>query len=217
MTDRLIAQRVLVRDMPDRSRIVATLRIDQIGGNPHPHFSATCAIYEAHGTWSGAACQRNGREWDGGGADHESILRAFPGAAPFVAMHLSDYPSGRPMHAEANARYFWSGESEAYELEQYGPAYVDRVGTGRERAAQLLRCAPDDLPSESEASPDDFAAFVAAQAPRWELEAREARDLLERMPDCTDLRGYDMHGKAIDRVPLPGWLVKRERPVPVDV
>lgn len=205
MPDRLIAQRILVRDMPDRSRVTAVLRIDQIGGNAHPHFSATGELYEPHGTWSGAAQQRSGREPDTCGMVHDEILRAFPGAAPFVAMHLSDYPSGTPMHALANSWYFYSDGHLAYELKSYGQEYVDRHGSGRERAARTLRCSIDDLPAD--AGEEEFAEFVNAQRERWAREAAAAIELLERMPDCLDLRGYDMYGQPIERKPLPAWLI----------
>lgn len=184
-TDRLIAQRVLVRDLADRSRIVATLRVDQIGGNAHPHFSATASVYDAHGTHSGASRQRRGLEWDAGGCVHDDILAAFPGAASFVALHLSDWPSGEPMHAEANGRYF--------------------IECGRfDAAASTLRVSVSDLPPADRAA---VAAFVDAQRPRWAQEAADAMALLERMPDATDLRGYDGRGQAIPRLPLPGWLI----------
>jgi hypothetical protein len=183
-TDTLIAQRVLVRDMPDRSRIVATLRISQYGGNAHPHFSATALTYDAHGTHSGASRARRGLECDGAGCQHAEILRAFPGAVAFVRLHLSDYPSGLPMHAAANA---------AYHLEN-GNAH---------HALSLLRV--DDL--RDLPAPADMAGFVDAERDRFAAEARAARDLLELMPDANDLRGYDTFGQPIERRPLPSWLI----------
>lgn len=202
MTETIIAQRVLVRDLPDRSRIVARLQVTHLDGNAHPYFSATCDIYEPHGTWSGAARQRYGREMDGGGAAHEEILRAFPGAEPFVRMHLADHPSGEPLHALANALYFWRGRHESY----YGPEYLERHGTGPERAARTLRVAVDELPDAETASDDDFAAFVDTLRPRWAQEAADAMELLERMPDLFALRGYDMRGNPVAHEPLPEWL-----------
>lgn len=215
--DRLIAQRVLVRDLPDRSRIVATLRIDHLAGNEHPYFSATCDLYEPRGTHSGAARQRAGRDMDSGGASHATILAAFPGAAAFVRMHLANYPSGEPMHAVSNAFYFLSGKAERHELEQYGAGYVMRAGTPLTRCARTLRCDVDEIPYELQRAATDgtlndgegpaFAAFVDTLRPRWAAEARAARELLELMPDATDLRGYGMSGQAIDRKPLPAWLI----------
>lgn len=159
MSDTII-KRVLTRDMPDRSRIVATLVIHRIGGNAHPHFAATCKIYEPHGTWSGAARHLNGKDMDGGGASHSTILGAFPQTAPFVAMHLSDWPSGTPMHARANAAYWYFGGE-------------------REKAARTLRVKVDELPAD--ATPEQFDAFVAAQGERWAREAQAAYELLETL------------------------------------
>lgn len=182
--EEIIASRELVRDMSDHSRIVAKLKVSRIGGNAHPHFSATCDIYEAHGTWSGAARQRNGREPDGGGCCHDEILRAFPRAAGFVAMHLSDWPSGTPMHAAANASYFYFGRHLAYELKNYGAAYAERHGTGPERAASILRCAVDDLPTcdDYETGREAFVAFVDDQRERWAREVSAAMMWLETLP-----------------------------------
>jgi hypothetical protein len=222
-TERLTAQRVLVRDMPDRSRIVATLRISQLGGNAHPHFSATCAVYEPHGTWSGAAQSRNGRDSDIGGAAHDAILDAFPGAAAFVTMHLSDYPSGVPMHP-GNAHYFMTAKCCEYEVRNYGTSWMMRHGSPLTRAANYLRCGVDEIPYDIARNAgtltDDtlpaFDAFVDTLRPRWARQARAARELLELMPDVCDLRGYDIYGEPIDRKLLPAWLIGAD-PETVDV
>src|SRR5690348_12567491 len=124
-------RRTLVRDMPDRSRIVAhcELRIDDPRGLSDA-FSVTGEVYEPHGTWSGAAQHRNGREWDAG-CVHEDVLRAFPQLAPLVALHLCA-PDGTPMHALANGWYFYSGQARTYR-------YDDARGlTDLERAARAL-------------------------------------------------------------------------------
>lgn len=226
MPDRLIAQRVLVRDLPDRS-IVATLRIERIGGNASAHFSATCELHEAHVTGSGAGERRRGSEPELSGAAHGEILAAFPGAAAFVQMHLAEYPSGVPMHAEANGFYFLTGEAERYEREHYGPAYTMRAGSRLTRCARALRLhSADDIPYElanaaaAGALTDDdrpaFAAFVDTLRPRWESEARAAIAILEMMPDATDLRGYSTSGEQIKRRPLPEWLIGAD-PETVDV
>lgn len=213
-TDTLLVSRTLIRDMPDRSRIVAQLEIHQIGGNAHPHFSATASVYEPHGTHSGASRHRRGLEEDCAGADHRAILDAFPGLAPFVALHLSDYPAGVPMHALANARYFTRPECAAYELQHYGAEYIARQGSPLERCARYLRCCTvDDLPQDLVRAvacdvPDlytreDFAAFVDTLRPRWAREASAARALLESLPTLYQLRGYDWNGDPVHREPIP--------------
>lgn len=213
-TDTLLVSRTLIRDMPDRSRIVAQLEIHQIGGNAHPHFSATASVYEAHGTHSGASRHRRGLESDGAGCDHSAILGAFPGLAPFVAVHLSDYPSGVPMHAEANAWYFTRPACAAYELQHYGASYIERHGSPLERCARTLRCAVGDLPYElvravagddplDSYTREDFAAFVDTLRPRWAREASAARALLESLPTLYQLRGYEWNGEPVHREPIP--------------
>lgn len=218
--DTLIAQRILVRDLPDRSRVVATLRVARIAGNAHPNFSATGEVYEPHGTWSGAACARNGREADCVGCVHEDILRAFPGAAKFIAMHVSDYPSGVPMHAAANAAHYYFGRHLAYELKSYGPDYTRRHGTGYERAARTLRCEVADLPNIDGSAEDadaQFAAFVDTLRPRWARKAADAFAWLESLPDLFALRGYDGRGQACPRAELPASLIGAEQGEQVDV
>jgi hypothetical protein len=99
MTD---TKRTLVRDMPNRSRVVATLDIGR------GYFSLTGELYEPHGTWSGKARHENEREPDSGGQITDEVLRAFPKLAGFARMHLSDLETGEPMHAEANGWYWYS-------------------------------------------------------------------------------------------------------------
>lgn len=120
-----ITTRTLTRDMPNGDRIVAHLELrEAVAGSRFdehglsPGFSATTDTYYKHGTWSGAACQRNGREPDSFGADHQSILRAFPKLESFVALHLSD-PNGLPMHAESNGWYWYCGSRTDIALPRY--------------------------------------------------------------------------------------------------
>lgn len=173
-------ERVIVsRDMPDRSHIVATLEIRRAGESDlSPGFSLTCSIWDAHGTWSGAACRRNGRDSDGGGADHDAILAALPGLAPFALVHLADL-DGTPMHAHANGWYLYSGASARYELAHYSPSYRERLGDSHTRAADVLRMDPADLPANLDRQ--GFTNLVADQAERWRWEARDARILFNAL------------------------------------
>lgn len=182
----MIIKRTLTRDMPNRDRIVAhlELRIADEGqrfvGGLSPGFSATCEIYEARSNASGAARQKMGRDADSGGADHEAILRAFPQLDRFVELHLSD-PDGVPMHALANSWYWYS--------------HWDGKGThgvpGRsdyEVACRTLRVGaiPAEIPRQRNGEgniPAEFVAFVDAQRERWANEAREARKMLESLPN----------------------------------
>lgn len=146
----------IYRDVPGSdSRVVAELELRE--DDPRglsDAFAVTGELYERHGTWSGKAQHENGREPDACGAIHGEILKAFPGLAPLVALHLSD-PDGVPMHAAANAAYFI------------------REGK-RDAAARTLRVAEADLPAEAE----DVPAFVEAQRARWSEEAQTGRELL---------------------------------------
>jgi len=161
MSDRIVARRKFARDLPDGSRIVASLTIETVGDNAHAHFSATAELYERHGKgWTGAARHRHGLEPDACGPMHEEIVAAFPTMAPFVAMHLSAYPSGEPMHAFANGWYFYQRD-EGWNLRR------------------LLRV--EDVPQGMDQ--DAFRAFVDAQRARWADEALSARELLTSIPE----------------------------------
>jgi hypothetical protein len=161
-----VAALTLTRDLPDRSRVVAKLAIVKHDGNAHPYFSLTGALYYAHGTWSGAACQRNGRSADAYGQLTGDIVQAFPdneAVAAFQRMHMSEYPSGAPMYAAANGRY-----------------HAERGN--REWSALLLRCDVADLPETLDA--EAWEAFCAAQADRWAREAAEAAALIGYTPEA---------------------------------
>jgi hypothetical protein len=221
--DRLVAQRVLVRDMPDRSRIVATLRIDQYGGNQPAHFSATADIFEPRQNAHGAARSRRGYEPDAGGACHGAILDAFPGAATFVRMHLSDYPTGEPMHAEANGFYFLTAKHAEHQARDgywwQAPGLQALQSTWR---LDDVRDIPYPISHAyqngglTDDHRDAFHAFYLAQRDRWAREARAAYETLDLMPDVTDLRGYGNGGESIRQQPLPAWLIGAD-PETVDV
>lgn len=190
----MIIRRTLKRDMPNRSRVVAhvELRIadngERLVGGLSPAFSVTGELYEPHGTWSGAARERNEREPDTGGAIHDEILRAFPKLAPLVALHLSD-PDGTPMHAEANGLYFYrTGRGLPGGWTAHYPSEIPRGQTEQNHAyrmaCKILRVAeiPLGLVPEDEL-PEAFRAFVDAQRDQWTREAAEGRALLESLPD----------------------------------
>lgn len=90
----------------NRTRYVAHLRIHAAGGTISPGFSITGDVYEPHGTWSGEAAQRNGREWDSGGAIGDKLAEILPPLAIFERVHLAGL-DGTPSHARANASYYY--------------------------------------------------------------------------------------------------------------
>jgi hypothetical protein len=146
------------RLLPDRTFVLAQLGLHKLAGNAQAYWTATAEVFGPHGTWSGEACWRNGREPDNCGQCHAEILRAFPQFAPIVAMHLSD-PDGTPMHALANGRHFLARDD-------------------RETAARIWRCAVEDLPA-TDANASTIAAFVDAQRQRWADESGQAWALLD--------------------------------------
>lgn len=130
MSTQTVSSIVVTRDMPDRSRVVAHLEVRLESGRLSPAFSLTGNVFEPHGNLSGGArAKRYARllasganttaasEPDASGCVHDDIMRAFPSLARFEAMHLSDQVTGEPMHALANAWYFYAG----------GRAYAARV------------------------------------------------------------------------------------------
>lgn len=81
-------------------RMTVTYGLDYefaLKNNQAPYFSLTSMIEEK---------LRNGRWRDeGGGANHEEIIKRFPELVPLVKWHLTG--TNGPMHYIENARYFW--------------------------------------------------------------------------------------------------------------
>lgn len=192
-------RRPLWRDLPGKRYIVVNIEVrenDPTGLSDG--FSVTGELYEPHGTWSGAAQFRNGREADIGGCIHAEILEAFVGLKPIVDLHLSDL-DGAPMHADANGWYWYS------DYDGQGAHNVHDGRIARQVCADHLRIPFDALPDGLDR--EAFTAFVDAQRPRWKAEADRARALIESIPTVLQLRGYDAFGKSIgNNPPVPGWV-----------
>jgi hypothetical protein len=186
-------RRTLWRSLPNNRYIVVNIEVRD--GDPSglsDGFSVTGELYEPHGTWSGAAQFRNGRESDMGGCIHEEVLEAFVGLKPIVDLHLSDL-DGAPMHAEANGWYFYS------DYDGKGANVPDPYDV----ACRHLRV--DAIPSGL--TREEFGAFVDEQRPRWKTEADHARALIESIPTVQELRGYDTFGQSIgNNPPVPAWV-----------
>ncbi len=206
-----MVSRTLIRDLPDRSRVVVHLQLRERGdaGELSPAFSVTTDRYEPHGTHSGKARHRRDRDPDSGGCLHDAALLAFPELALLVDLHLADSETGEPMHAEANALYFYrtargllGGWSDDYRhAEREGltvAAYARRV------ACSILRV--DEIPLDDVPEQDligAFHQFVQDQRERWSDEARAGRQQLQAIPTIFELRGYDAAGNAIERRSYP--------------
>jgi hypothetical protein len=178
-----MVSRTLIRDLPDRSRVVVHLRLRERGdaGGLSPAFSVTTDRYDPHGTHSGKARHRRDRDPDSGGCLHDAALLAFPELALLVDLHLADSETGEPMHAEANALYFyraarglpggWSDDYQHAEREGLtAKAYARRVAYSILRVDEIPL---GDVPEEDLAAA--FHQFVEAQRERWQDEARRAR------------------------------------------
>lgn len=132
-----------VRPNGDFLIIKAELRLDH--PTLSPGFSITGDLWERHGKRSGKRRYELGQEQDAGGCLHDDVLRAAPGLAPLVAVHLAD-PDGIPMHAVANGWYFYSGKAREWE-ESHSNTYANREGlSDRVRGAQALHILSADLP-----------------------------------------------------------------------
>ena len=206
-----MVSRTLIRDLPDRSRVVVHLQLRERGdpGELSPVFSVTTDRYEPHGTRSGKWRHRRERDPDSCGCEHDVALRAFPELALLVDLHLADSDTGEPMHAEANALYFyltargipggWSDDHQHAEL-----AGLTVEACARRVACSMLRTDEiplDDVPEHDLAAA--FRQFVEDQRERWRDEARAGRDQLLAIPTIFELRGYDVAGDAIERRSYP--------------
>lgn len=203
--------RTLIRDLADRSRVVVHLELRERGdaGGLSPAFSVTTELYEPHGTHSGRARHRRDRDPDASGCLHDAALNAFPELAPLVDLHLADPDTGEPMHAEANALYFYrtarglpGGWSDDYRHAEREGLTVDSYA--RRVACSILRVDQiplDDVPEQELGAA--FHQFVEDQRARWREEARAGREQLEAIPTIYELRGYDAAGKVIERRSYP--------------
>jgi hypothetical protein len=206
-----MVSRTLIRDLADRSRVVVHLQLRERGdaGGLSPAFSVTTDRYEPHGTRSGKARHRRDRDPDSGGCLDDAALLAFPELAPLVDLHLADSETGEPMHAEANALYFYraarglpGGWTDDYQhAEREGLTVADYA---RRVACSILRVDEtplDDVPEQDLAGA--FHRFVEDQRERWQGEARAGREQLQAIPTIFELRGYDVAGNAIERRSYP--------------
>ena len=206
-----MVSRTLIRDLADRSRVVVHLQLRERGdaSGLSPTFSVTTDRYERHGTHSGKARHRRDRDPDAGGCLHDAALLAFPELAPLVELHLADSETGEPMHAEANALYFyraarglpggWSDDYQHAEREGLSTSdYARRVACSILRVDSILL---DDVPEQDLTAA--FHRFVDDQRERWQDEARAGREQLQAIPTIFELRAYDVAGNAIERRSYP--------------
>lgn len=180
----------LIRDLPNRSRIIAEVEIRGNDSDLSPAFSLCGSLYEAHGTWSGKAQHENGRDIDAGGQITDELSKAFPELQPFARLHSCDL-DGVPMHAVSNGLYFYRyarGIHQRYGFDnKYGEAQREGFANPRDYARKVVRdllrieslADLDALPASMFAEGKDlaFARFVDAQRARWREEAESATAL----------------------------------------
>lgn len=139
-----------------------------IKGNSAPYFSLTC--------WE----HRKGfpSQDEGGGADHESILKFFPRFADLAALHLSDI-DGAPMHAIENGFYWLAGAGDGFGQRYHGGSgsdaktpdqclriFADQCRVSMEEARQIL-----ETVSKAENKKEALTSIMDAMRPRWKAEA----------------------------------------------
>ena len=92
-----------------KEKTVIQITLNDDCKNGHEDFSLTADIYE-----------KTARGWRdvGGGCCHEHILSLRPDLAPFAALHLATC-DGVPMHAIANAWYWFCGFGPGVSTEKY--------------------------------------------------------------------------------------------------
>ena len=173
-------KKTIGRNLPNGDYIEITAEVRENHPELSDGFAITASIWERHGTHTGRARARRGRESDMGGQCHDQIREAAPELEPLIVAHLSNL-DGTPMHAKANGWYFYSGAHIDYERKNYGDDYIARHGTPHERAARSLNIPPADLPEGL--SQDEFNAFCDQLAGRWAAQADAARAAFAAMDD----------------------------------
>lgn len=99
MSQTMIAQRKVRKELPDRYAIEADVHLVHLTGNDRPYFSATGEVLNLR--------KRGDNAVETCGSIHEELLQHFPGIDVVVRVHLAD-DHGVPMHAIANGAY-WLG------------------------------------------------------------------------------------------------------------
>ncbi len=150
-------------------------------GDQKPYFTVTGELY--HG-------RVKTREPETCGCIHEEILKAFPGMADIIALHLSDI-DGIPMHAAANGYYWLAGTIQGGLGQEYhggngsnGRTPVECFNTLKEHlriSDDETRTIRDDVLKAIATTPgikeglaagkSRFGEFVESLKPRWKSEA----------------------------------------------
>jgi len=135
-----------VGTLPDGSTLKVFAGMHMIAGNRCPHFSITGEIRTPRGRLDSCGCL------------HSEILSLWPDLADLVAMHLADWPTGRPMYAAQNGAYHlgltkWEARNNRHVADHF------RLTMAQAEALNLT-------------TREQVKAYCDEQAPRWAAEAQ---------------------------------------------
>jgi hypothetical protein len=154
-------------NLPSGEHMVVNAGIRRFPGQAG-YFTTTADLYTNKGQ-SARGIRENGRGMIGGGAMLDEIAERFPSLRPVVALHMSDEVTGEPMHADANAVYWYrKGDGPA---DEYG-----RHGTGYDMFARHCRIPRAQVPEGM--SDGELRAFLVNLRPMWRYQAHKARRVL---------------------------------------
>ena len=154
----------------DKEPLTVTLAAYRLGGNSHPHFSAT------------------GSTKNLGGCIHEEILKAWPESKIIVDMHLSNADDGAPMYAVENGWYWIAGIFVDHCGERYHGGSDKTSAECAKILSEHLRISVKEVAdlcyrlakfADKRVRKTVFENYVDNQRPRWQKEADEALAWME--------------------------------------
>ena len=143
-----------------------------------PYWSVTATEYDNFCFDDCVAC----------GCMHDDILKHFPELQPVIDVHLSD-TNGAPMHALANAKYFYEQKEwkRLFNHLRWSDSNMDKVNkafsSNYHGLVEFL-----DKESHSHGNVEMVLILLVKNvlAPMWKLQAKRAREVLESLNDSTD-------------------------------
>lgn len=134
-----------------------------------PYFSLTGSV------WAKQPSGRFRHDPDAAGQVTDEILAAFPWLGLMARVHLDDAVTGEPMHAVANAWYWFSAEKASRRGHEvsFPPGWASM--TRAQRAASYLGVDPSFF--EGVQTREDMERVVDSLRPRWAAQAAVVRAL----------------------------------------